>query len=94
MTIFPIKIEAIDVRTDSNICPGLAKTQKGEKFVLNARTPDSKGICRSALGAIDSMAFAMMKIEKMEWEKEDFFDIVCPHGAVTFRLSRMKKLEI
>ena len=45
MTIHTIKCEAIDVRTDSEICPGMAKIQQGEAWILGARTPESKGIC-------------------------------------------------
>ena len=92
MNIYPIKIEAVHVNTENRICPGLAKTEQGEAFTLSARTPaSSKGICRSALGAIDSMAFSMMMTDKMEWEKQDYFEMTCPHGAVRFRLSRIKE---
>lgn len=91
MNIYPIKIEAIQVNTDNKICPGMAKTKQGETFTLTARTPASGGICRSALGAIDSMAFSMMMTDKMEWEKKDYFEMICPHGAVRYRLSRIKE---
>jgi len=30
----------------------------------------------------------------MDWEKNDYFDIVCPHGVVTHRLSRIKDLNL
>jgi len=86
-----IKCEAITVNTESGICPGIAKTEKGEVFILGPRTPaDSKGICCAAFTAISPMKLAMAYTEKMEWEKNDYFDIVCPHGFVTYRLSRMK----
>ena len=85
-----IKCEAVDVKTESRICPGLAKTEQGEVFILGARTPDSKGICCQALSAIASMKLAMALTEKMDWETKDYFDITCPHGMVTYRLSRIK----
>ncbi len=91
MAINAIKCEAIDVRTDSGICPGMAKTQKGEVYILGARTPESKGICSSALTAIHPWSLAMMLTDKMDWEMKDYFDVGCPHGMVTFRLSRIKK---
>ncbi|MBN2008380.1 hypothetical protein JW960_03420 [candidate division KSB1 bacterium] len=93
MTFQPnnIKIEVINVRTENKICTGMAKTEQGETFILNARTPaNSRGICSTAYMALHSMAFAKMMIDKMEWEKEDQFDITCPHGAVTYRLSRVR----
>lgn len=40
MNFYRIKCEAIDVKTDSGICPGIAKTEKGEQFILGARTPN------------------------------------------------------
>jgi uncharacterized repeat protein (TIGR04076 family) len=85
-----IKCEAVGVSTESGICPGVAKTGKGEVFILGARTPDSKGICFQALSAISPMKLAMSLTEKMDWETKDYFDVVCPHGVVTYRLSRTK----
>jgi hypothetical protein len=37
------------------------------------------------------MKLVMMLTEKMGWEKKEYFDIVCPHGFVTYRLSRVKE---
>lgn len=91
MTRHPIKCEAIDVRTDTGICPGMSKTQKGEYCILGVRTPEPKGICGQAFTAIHPMAFAMMLTDKMDWEKNDYFDVVCPHGFATFRISRIKE---
>jgi uncharacterized repeat protein (TIGR04076 family) len=85
-----IRCEAFEVRTESGICPGIAQTRKGEVFVLGARTPDSKGICLQALSAIGPMKLSMSLTEKMDWETKDYFDVTCPHGAVTYRLSRLK----
>jgi uncharacterized repeat protein (TIGR04076 family) len=85
-----IKCEAITVNTESGICPGVAKTEQGEVFILGARTPDSKGICCQALSAISPMKLTMSLTEKMDWETKDYSDIVCPHGVVTYRLSRTK----
>lgn len=91
MKNFKMKCEVIDVRTDSNTCPGEAQTVIGEKYVLGARTPETNSICTNALTAIHPMNFAMRLTNKMYWEKKDHFDIVCPHGAVTFRISRIRK---
>jgi uncharacterized repeat protein (TIGR04076 family) len=89
MILNQITCEVVNVNTDSGICPGLAKTEKGETYIIDARTPSERGICCQAFTAMSSMKLAMMYTEKMEWEKKEYFDIVCPHGFVTFRLSRM-----
>ena len=91
MKNFEMKCEVIDVRTDSKTCPGEAQTMIGEKYVLSARTPETNSVCTNALTAIHPMNLAMRLTDKMYWEKEDHFDIVCPHGAVTFRISRIRK---
>jgi len=86
-----IKVEAVEVRTDSGVCPGMAKIQQGEKFVLGARTPQGTGIRANAFGAIYPMALAMRLTDKMEWETKDYFDIICPHGGVTYRITRARE---
>jgi uncharacterized repeat protein (TIGR04076 family) len=86
-----IRCEAIKVNTDTGICPGMAKTEKGEVFIIGGRTPSSKGICCQSFSSIAPMKLAMMYTDKMSWEKNDYFDIVCPHGFVTYRLSRIKE---
>jgi uncharacterized repeat protein (TIGR04076 family) len=93
MMVNQIKCEVVKVNTDSKICPGLAKTEQGEVYTIDARTPASKGICCQAFTAIHSMEYAMMLTDKMDWEKQnkqDYFDVTCPHGFVVFRISRMK----
>ena len=90
MIYHEIKCEAFEVNTESGICPGVAKTEKGEVFILGARTPDSKGICCQALSSISPMKLAMSLTEKMDWETKEYFGVVCPHGFVTYRLSRTK----
>jgi uncharacterized repeat protein (TIGR04076 family) len=89
MTYNEIKCEAVTVNTDTGICPGMAKTEKGEVFIIGARTPESKGICCQAFTAMAPMKLAMMYTDKMTWEKNNYFDITCPHGVVIYRLSRM-----
>jgi hypothetical protein len=84
-----IRCEAVTVNAESGICPGVAKTERGEVFTLGPRTPDAKGICCQALSAIGPMKLVMSVTEKREGETKDYFDIVCPHGVVTYRLSRM-----
>ena len=86
-----IRCEAIEVRTESRICPGVAKTEQGEIFVLGARTPDLKGICCQALGAISPIKLAMSLTERMDWETQNYLDVICPHGAVTYRISRIEE---
>ena len=88
MTYNTIKCEAIRVNTESGICTGIAKTERNEVFIIGARTPDSKGICCQALSAISPMKLAMSLTDKMDWETKEYFDIICPHGIVTYRLSR------
>lgn len=90
MNLNSVKCEVIKVNTDSGICPGIAKTEIGEVFTIGARTPASKGICCQAFTSLAPMKLAMMYTDKMEWEKQDYFDIICPHGFVTYRLSRIK----
>jgi uncharacterized repeat protein (TIGR04076 family) len=90
---YQIKCAAVEVRTDSDICPGMAKTRQGETFTFGARTPTGAGICSSAFGAIHPMALAMRLTDKMDWENRDSFDVTCPHGAVTFRISRIREPE-
>jgi uncharacterized repeat protein (TIGR04076 family) len=84
-----VKCEAITVNTESGVCPGVAKTERGEVFIIGGRTPDSKGICCQAFSAISSMKLALSLTEKMDWEMKEYFDI--PHGVVTYRLSRIKE---
>jgi hypothetical protein len=57
---------------------------------MGGRTPEPKGICCQAFTAIGPMKLAMMLTDKMDWEKNEYFDITCPHGVVTYRLSRIK----
>ncbi len=90
MILNQIKCEAIKVNSDTGICPGMAKTKQGEVFIIGGRTPASPGICYQAFSAIAPMKLAMMYTDKMEWEKNEYFDITCPHGHVTYRLSRVK----
>jgi uncharacterized repeat protein (TIGR04076 family) len=90
MTLNKIKCEAITVNTETGICPGMAKTERGEVFIIGARTPEGKGICCQAFSSIAPMKLVYMYTDKMDWEKNEYFDITCPHGVVTYRLSRMK----
>jgi len=84
----PMRIEAYKIDTLDGVCPGIAKTTEGEVFISNGRTPENP-ICIQALNSILPMSHAMSLTDKMEWEKNDYFEITCPHGAVTFRISRV-----
>jgi len=86
-----IRCEAIEVGTESGVCPGIARTERGEVFVLGGRTPDGRGICMQALSAISPMKLALSLTEKMNWEETGYVDVICPHGAVTYRLSRVEE---
>jgi uncharacterized repeat protein (TIGR04076 family) len=91
MKTHSIKCEAIDVHTKTGICPGIAKTQKGETFIINGRTPESPGICSNAFGALSNAVFVMMTNDNRPVGMNGHYDLVCPHGKVTFRLSRIKE---
>jgi len=91
MTYNKIRCEVVDVKTESGVCPGVAKTARGEVFALGARTPEGRGICFQALGAISSMKLALALTDRMDWETQGHFDVTCPHGIVTYRLSRMQQ---
>ena len=88
MKIHSIKCEAAEVRTESGICPGLARTKKGESCIIDGRTPEKGGMCSNAFCSISNAAFIMMATDVMPGEKNGSKDIVCPHGNVTFRISR------
>jgi hypothetical protein len=90
MTPHQVQCEALNVRTETKICPGLAKTEQGETYLLDARTPGPKGICCQAFAAMNSMRMAMSVTDQKDLENFEYFDVTCPHGAVTFRLSRKK----
>jgi uncharacterized repeat protein (TIGR04076 family) len=90
MTFYKINCVAHEVRTETGVCPGFAQIEQGEEFVLGPRTPETRGFCTNSLTAVYPMSIAMRLTEKMDWEKEEHFDIVCPHGAVTYRISRIR----
>jgi len=46
-----IRCEAAVVNTESGICPGMAKTERGEVYVMDGRTPGTRGICCQAFTA-------------------------------------------
>jgi len=85
-----IRCHAVSVNTESKVCPGIAKTEQGEVYVLDARTPGPRGICCQAFTALSATKLAMMVTEKLEGENQGSLDVRCPHGAVTFRLSRIR----
>ena len=91
MANYKIKCEAVDVRSESGTCSGSAKCKKGEIYILTARTPEPGGMCGRAFAAVHPTAFAMRWSEKMDWEKAEHVEVICPDGAVTYRLSRIKE---
>jgi len=88
MKINPIQCVAVKVNTDSEICIGLAKTKQGERHIIDGRTPETPGMCSNAFCALSNAAFIMMSTDKMAGETDGCIERVCPHGVVTFRLSR------
>lgn len=88
MKIHSIKCEAVEVRTESGICPGLARTRKGESCIIDGRTPEKTGMCSNAFCAVSNAVFIMMAMDEMPGEKDGFKELICPHGKVTFRISR------
>ena len=91
MLTYPIRVQAVEVRTESGVSPGMAKTRQGETHLLTGRTPAGEGMCANSLNAIYPMA--MRLTDKMDWEKKDFFEITCPHGKVTWRISRVRETK-
>jgi uncharacterized repeat protein (TIGR04076 family) len=83
-----VRCEVTVVRTESGVCPGIAKTERGEVYVMDGRTPGERGICGQAFAAMNSFRTALMVTDKLDGEKDGGLEITCPHGAVTFRLSR------
>ena len=88
MKLNSILCEVVDVRTETGTCIGIAKVKQGEKFILDGRTPDGEGMCANAFCALSNAAFVMMCTDSMEGEKNGAIERVCPHGVVTFRMSR------
>jgi hypothetical protein len=88
MKVNSISCKAVDVRTESGVCVGLARTKQGEEYIIDGRTPEAKGMCANAFCSLANAAFIMMVTEKMPGEQDGYLDRVCPHGVVTFRLSR------
>lgn len=59
----PIRIEAYNIDTIDGVCPGIAKTTKGEVYISSGRTPENP-ICIQALNSILPMAHAMSLTNK------------------------------
>lgn len=91
MANYKIKCIASEVCSDTGFCIGSAKCKKGETYILSARTPEPIGMCGRAFAAIHPMAFAMRWTDSMMWGKNDYIDVMCPDGCVTYRLSRIKE---
>ncbi len=94
MDAHKIRFEAIDVRSETGDCGGLAKTKQGESFIMDGRTPAGCGMCSNAFCAFSNAAFIMMATDNKLTSKDGYIDRVCPHGAVTFRISRINSAEI
>ncbi|MDC7218962.1 MAG: hypothetical protein PQJ59_03415 [Spirochaetales bacterium] len=93
MKIPTLECEVVDVRTESGVCIGMARTKLGEKYLIDTRTPEGAGMCSNAFCSLANGAFIMMATDEMKGEKEGAIERVCPHGVVTFRLSRTERLK-
>jgi len=82
-----MRIVAHNVATDDKVCKGIAKTKEGEEYEYRGRTPEQP-MCLMALNACMPMAHAMSLTDKMFFEKNDYFEVTCPHGCVTYRVYR------
>ncbi|MGD9950761.1 MAG: hypothetical protein AB7U29_20155 [Desulfobulbus sp.] len=90
MAGYKIKCEAISVSTKSNFCPGSAKCKQGEVYTFGSRTPEPGGMCGRAFHAVHPIAFSMRFSERMPFENDEgYYDVICPDGFVTYRLSRV-----
>jgi uncharacterized repeat protein (TIGR04076 family) len=83
-----VRVEASQVRTESRVCPGIAQTEQGETYLLDGRTPADRGICCQAFTAMSALRMALMVTDEVAGERDGHLDATCPHGFVTFRLSR------
>lgn len=92
MAGYTIRCEAIKVSTKTLCCPGSAKCRQGEVYTMGARTPEQNGMCCRAFHAVHPVALAMRFSERLPFEKKDgYYDVVCPDGFVTYRLSRLNE---
>ena len=60
MKVHPIVCEVIQVKTENGICPGMAKTRRGEVHIIDGRTPESPGMCSNAFCALSNSIYVMM----------------------------------
>lgn len=88
MKLNSIKCEVVDVRTETGVCIGVAKTKLGEQYIIDGRTPETGGMCSNAFCALSNKVFIMMTSDEKTLEKTGYQDRVCPDGVVTFRLSK------
>ncbi|NYT02418.1 MAG: TIGR04076 family protein [Methanosarcinales archaeon] len=92
MAVYNIRCEVMSIAGDKEQCIGAARMKKGEVFIFEARTPETRGMCVRAFNAIFPSAFAMRFSEKMPWEKGDgYVDVTCPDGDIVIRLSRIRE---
>ena len=86
---YRITCEAIEVDNEIGVCLGSAKCKVGEKYIIGSRTPEPIGMCGRAFQAILTISFAMRFTDNLVFEKEGgYYDVICPDGHVTYRLSR------
>ena len=91
MVDYKIKCEVAKIKGGKKCCPGSAQMKIGEVFILGVRTPEPNGICARAYASIYPTSTALRFSDEIPWEKgRGYFDISCPDGLVTYRLSRVK----
>lgn len=91
MNDWKIVCELVEIEGGAACCPGSAKTRKGQRFLLGAKTPEPEGLCARAFLSIYPVALAMRFSDEIPWERgQGFFDVKCPDGKALFRISREK----
>ncbi len=91
MANYRIRCEAVEVNTDTGVCPGSARVKKGETYIIGPRISGDPGMCGRAFASLHPMALAMRFTEQFYWEKPDTqVKVTCPDGFVVYHLTRIK----
>lgn len=90
MANYTIHCVAEKVKTESMCCPGSARCEEGETYIIGPRTPEPP-MCGRAFHSIHPMALAMRFSEQMIFESKEGVTVTCPDGYVQYRLKRLKE---
>jgi hypothetical protein len=72
MKLNSIKCEVVEVRTESGVCIGVAKTKLGEQYIIDGRTPEAGGMCSNAFCALSNKAFVMMASDEKTLDQNGY----------------------